>query len=380
MSDVVLANARLALPDRIVPHGWIAVADGRIAEFGEGIPPGRGKDMAGDLIMPGLVELHTDQLEAHYLPRPNVTWNPLAAVLAYDAEVAAAGITTVFDCFRVGTDERKLMNLDTTLLLMGKVGEAQGQGLTRVRHLAHLRCEICSDDVLTSAATILEQMPAAVISLMDHTPGQRQFRSLDLYREFFGRNSGMTSAELEDFIARRLDWSDRFSVPHRQGLVALARRHGVTLASHDDTTTEQVASAVGDGVRIAEFPVTLEAAATSHAAGIRVLMGAPNVVRGGSHSGNIAALDLAREGVLDILSSDYIPASLLLSAFQLAHEVPGIPLATALGTVTSAPAAAAGLTDRGTLAPGLLADIIRVDTRAEVPVVRSVWRSGERVM
>ncbi len=151
------------------------------------------------------------------------------------------------------------------------------------------------------------------------------------------------------------------------------------LASHDDTTLEHVAESVADGARIAEFPTTCEAAAASHAAAIAVMMGAPNLVRGGSHSGNVAAEDLARDGTLDILSSDYIPASLILAAFELARRVPGIELPQAIATVTLNPARAVGLDDRGAIAAGKRADLVRVHMSG-IPVVRTVWRGGHRVV
>ncbi len=379
-NDRVLTHARIVLPDRIIERGWLAMSDGHIVEIGEGKAPERGIDAGGDLLIPGLIELHTDQIEAHFLPRPGVVWHPLAAALSYDAQIAASGITTVFDCFRVGSDERKDMITENTLLLSDTVQQAQADGLLRARHLTHLRCEICSPDVVEATEAMLARRPAEIISLMDHTPGQRQFRSIDTLKEFYRRSSGMTEAQMDSFIANRLELHAQYAVPHRRALVALASQHGIRLASHDDTTAEQVAEAAADGVVVAEFPVTVEAATASHAAGIKVLMGAPNLVRGGSHSGNVAASELAHAGALDILSSDYVPASLLFAAFRLAAEVPGFTLPAAIGTVTAAPAEAAGLADRGVLQAGRRADMVRVSDSAEVPVIRAVWCAGRRVM
>lgn len=380
LEDLLLTNARIVLTDRVIERGWVAVSGGMITELGEGQAPGRGADLDGDLLIPGLVELHTDHIEAHFLPRPSVVWHPLAAAIAYDAQIAASGITTVFDCFRVGSDERKDVMIDNVLMLSQTVQQAQADGLFRVRHLTHLRCEVCSPDVITAAETMLAARPAEIMSLMDHTPGQRQFRDIEKLKDYYRRASGMSEAQMQTFIAERLELHGHYAEINRKALVAIARTHGIRLASHDDTTTEQVAEAVGDGVSIAEFPVTLEAAAASHAVGIKVLMGAPNVARGGSHSGNIAAIELAHAGVLDILSSDYVPSSLLLAAFHLAVQVPGITLPAAIATVTRAPAEAAGLSDRGQIAPGHVADLIRVTDRAEVPVVRTVWCDGRRVV
>jgi alpha-D-ribose 1-methylphosphonate 5-triphosphate diphosphatase len=166
---------------------------------------------------------------------------------------------------------------------------------------------------------------------------------------------------------------------HRAELVALAQRHGAVLASHDDSTAEEVAESAADGVALAEFPTTVEAARACRAAGITVMMGAPNLIRGGSHSGNVAAVELARHGLLDMLSSDYVPAALLLAAFRLPALVPGLSLARAVATVTANPARAVGLLDRGELAVGRRADLVRVHLAGEQPVVRETWRGGRRV-
>jgi alpha-D-ribose 1-methylphosphonate 5-triphosphate diphosphatase len=160
----------------------------------------------------------------------------------------------------------------------------------------------------------------------------------------------------------------------------LAKAHGVVTASHDDATLAHVEESIADGAAIAEFPTTVEAASACHRAGVAVLMGAPNVVRGGSHSGNVAAEVLAQRGVLDILSSDYVPASLLMAAFDLARRIDGLGLPAALRTVTLSPARAAGLTDRGQIAAGLRADLARVRVVRDLPVVREVYCGGRRVI
>jgi alpha-D-ribose 1-methylphosphonate 5-triphosphate diphosphatase len=375
----VLANARLVLADRVVERGWMAVAGGRILEIGEGGAPERGEDLRGDVLVPGLVELHTDHLESHYAPRPKVRWSPFGAVLAYDAQIAASGITTVFDSLRVGSDADSASLGEDVWTLAAAIQKAQDDGHLRVEHRTHLRCEVASPDVLDVAEAFVARFPAHMISLMDHTPGQRQFRDLETWRRFYARKSPLSDVELNAFVEKRLDLHARFSDRHRKRLVEIAREAGIALASHDDTTVEHVAESIADGVAIAEFPTTVAAAAASHAAGVKVMMGAPNIVRGGSHSGNVAAAELGRAGYLDILSSDYVPSSLLLAAFDLPRLIPGVELADAIRMVTLAPAAATGLTDRGQLAEGLRADLVRVHVSADGPVVRQVWRGGRVV-
>jgi alpha-D-ribose 1-methylphosphonate 5-triphosphate diphosphatase len=379
-SETVLGNARLVLADRVIEHGWVAFADGRIACYGEGKAPAGSEDAAGDLIMPGLIELHTDHLEAHYVPRPKVYWNPIAAVVSYDGQLATAGITTVLDSLRVWREDGAEDVDGRAGVLAAAISSARDGDLLRADHFLHLRCEIPMPDVVAEAKELIGRPDVRLMSLMDHTPGQRQFRDEVKLRDYYrGKGGGMTDAELDVLFERRFAYQKTYAASNMRAIVALAQEYRIPLASHDDTTEENVADAVRDRVAVAEFPTTMEAARGLHQAGIDILMGAPNVVRGGSHSGNIAAVDLAREGILDILSSDYIPSSLLMAALQLPRDVPAIDLASAVRTVTKTPAEAVGLSDRGEIAPGKRADAIRVHVAGDVPVVRSVWREGRRV-
>jgi alpha-D-ribose 1-methylphosphonate 5-triphosphate diphosphatase len=198
-------------------------------------------------------------------------------------------------------------------------------------------------------------------------------------RTYYARHGYVDEASFDAFVAERLAMHEEFAVKNRRALVATAHEAGAALASHDDATSEHVSEAIADRVSIAEFPTTLEAAEQSHDGGVRVLMGAPNIVRGGSHSGNVAAQDLAEAGRLDILSSDYVPASLILAAFALPRLTPRIDLAHALRLVTKNPAEATGLADRGEIAEGKRADLVRIRDAGGHPVVRMVWRAGLRV-
>lgn len=379
-SETVLGNARLVLADRVIEQGWVAMADGRIAEFGEGRAPAGSQDVAGDLVMPGLIELHTDHLEAHYVPRPKVFWDATAAVVSYDGQLATSGITTVLDSLRVWREDGAEDVDGRAGVLAAAITSAREADLLRADHFLHLRCEIPMPDVVEEAKELIDRPDVRLMSLMDHTPGQRQFRDEVKLRDYYrGKSGGMTDAELDVLFARRFAYQKAYAATNMRAIVALAHEYRIPLASHDDTTEENVADAVSDRVAVAEFPTTMEAARGLHEAGIDILMGAPNVVRGGSHSGNVAAVDLAREGLLDILSSDYIPSSLLMAALQLPRDVPTIDLASAVRTVTKTPAEAVRLADRGEIAVGKRADIIRVRVARDIPVVRSVWREGQRV-
>lgn len=377
-TETVLANARLVLGDD-VRAGHARVVAGRIEEIGEGQVPRGAEDLGGDYLLPGLVELHTDHVEGHLTPRPKVRWNPLAAVLAHDAQVAASGITTVFDCLRVWPDKRAIGMDGDAPLLADALTEAKAAGALRADHLIHLRCEVATDTVVEDAEALMDRHDIRLVSLMDHTPGQRQFVSVEQFRSYYMKKSGISEAEMDVIVATRLEFHERYARTNRAGIVAAAHRRGIVLASHDDATETHVAEAIGDGVAIAEFPTTEEAARLSHRAGIRVLMGAPNLVRGGSHTGNVSAEALAGAGLLDILSSDYVPSSLLWAAFDLPRRNPAITLPEAVRMVSRTPAEAAGLQDRGEIAPGKRADLIQVGLAGHIPVVKAVWREGKRV-
>jgi alpha-D-ribose 1-methylphosphonate 5-triphosphate diphosphatase len=301
-------------------------------------------------------------------------------VVAYDAQIVASGITTVFDSLRMGNDLDAVTHEDDVWEAAEAIAAARTQGLLRAEHRSHLRCEICPENAVAMTERFLSRHRVDLISLMDHTPGARQFRNIDAWKTYYGGKSGRPSAELDRVMVSRQALFETNYARHRKRLVALAKAHGIAVASHDDTTPEHVCESIADGVAIAEFPTTAEAATASRAAGISVLMGAPNVVRGGSHSGNVSAEALAREGVLDILSSDYVPAALLMGAFGLAHRIEGLGLPAALRTVSLHPARATGLEDRGEIAAGQRADLIRIHMAGDLPVVREVYRGGRRTL
>jgi alpha-D-ribose 1-methylphosphonate 5-triphosphate diphosphatase len=376
----ILSHARVVLADRVIKDGWIAVVDGKIADLGEGRAPEESENLAGDFVLPGLVELHTDHIEAHYMPRPKVYWDPVAAVVSYDAQLATSGITTVLDSLRVWREEGADQIGGEASVLASAIGRARDANILRCDHFLHLRCEVPMPDVVAETTELLGRTDVRLLSLMDHTPGQRQFRDEEKLRTYYrGKSGGLTDSELDILFARRREYAERHAPENYRTLVALASKRGIPLASHDDTTNEHVAQSVQDGVAIAEFPTTLEAAQGLHAAGVRVLMGAPNLVRGGSHSGNVGTAELAKAGVLDVLSSDYLPASLLMAVFALPEVAPGIALPAAVRAVSKTPAEAVGLHDRGEIAIGKRADLVRVRIVRDLPVVRAVWRCGRRV-
>lgn len=375
---MILANAELILPDRVM-RGAVHIEDGLIARITEGaeVPPGA-EDCDGAHLAPGLIELHTDNLERHLRPRPGVDWPHSAALFAHDGELAAVGITTVFDALRVGTVIRdQAAEPRYARALADELNALVAAGRMRISHHIHLRAEICSETLLDELAEFGAEDRVRLVSLMDHTPGQRQFRDLSKLAQYMQGKHGYSDAEFADHTARLRDMRDRVGPAHEAGAVAAAKRLGAVLASHDDTTADHVATSAGHGVRLAEFPTTLEAASACHDHGIMVMMGAPNLIRGGSHSGNVSAADLAQAGHLDILSSDYVPAGLLAGAMILARIWDDLP--RAIATVSANPARAAALADRGQIASGLRGDLIRFRLIDDTPVMRETWVRGTRV-
>ena len=381
-TETVLTNARIVLVDDVI-SGSVQIVDGRIADVSNGASKAAGAiDLDGDHLIPGLVELHTDHLETHYHPRPRVNWPPIPAALAHDAQIVAAGITTVYDAVYVGNHAfaRHERTANDSVVLVKAVADAQDAGLLRAEHHVHLRCEIVDDGVVEGVKAMLGQTDVRLMSLMDHTPGQRQFVNVDKLREYYAGKEGMTDAEIDRYIEDRVAQQERVARTHRDDVVEIAKERGIPLASHDDATVEHVEEACADGVSISEFPTTEAAAKAAHAKGLMVLMGGPNVVRGGSHSGNVSARTLAETGTLDILSSDYVPASLVMSACFLAREIDAMDLPAAIRLVTANPAGAVGLDDRGEIAIGKRADLVRLHFAKDVEAVRSVWREGIQVL
>lgn len=377
--EQILTNARV-VTDSEVFLGTVAVRDGLIYD----VCPGRSQlpqaqDMEGDYLLPGLVELHTDNLEKYMNPRPGVDWPPESAVLAHDAQVVAAGITTVFDALAIGDVNPKGNRMRQLPIMQQAITRAEQRGHTRAEHRLHLRCELSHEQTLEVFNALVESPLVQMVSVMDHSPGQRQFVKMEKYREYYQGKYHLNDAEMEAFIEKQIENSGRYSNEYRRSIADECRQRSLSLASHDDATIEHVQESAAYGMSIAEFPTTVEAAVGSHRLGLKVLMGAPNIVRGGSHSGNVAAADLAAQGVLDILSSDYYPASLLQAARLLADESADYDLPRAVRTISLAPARAAGLHDRGEIRVGLRADLVRVQSHDKQFVVHHVWRGGRRV-
>ena len=377
-SETIITNARIVTADAVL-DGTLKIADDRIGALDTGRSSANcAVDFAGDYLLPGMVELHTDNLERHVAPRPGVRWNMLPSVLAHDAQLTAAGITTVLDAVRIGDGRSEIGRGRVAVECIDGIQKAREAGLFRADHYLHIRCEVSDPSTLDAFDEIADRPLLRLASVMDHTPGQRQFTDLGQWKRYYGERYGKSDSELDEMFAEMKGHADRHSDPNRRGIATRCLDRGLKVASHDDATEAHVEEAIGLGLTIAEFPTTMEAARIASARGLRTVGGAPNVVRGGSHSGNIAVEDLAREDILDALSSDYIPSSLVHSAMVL-HRRLGLDLPDAVNKVSRNPATMAGFDDRGEIAVGKRADLVRVRDVHDVPVVIQVWRDGRQV-
>ena len=378
MSELVIGNARVVMRDDVV-HGSLHVLAGRIADVDATRAVTAGAtDLEGDYLIPGLVELHTDVLEKHAFPRPSARWPEVAAVVAHDGQLIAAGITTVLDSLAIGYVYDGGQRARNPLPLIAAIEQARAGGLLKADHLLHLRCEVSTEHVVTDFTPHAGHPLVRLVSLMDHAPGQRQFTNVAKYREYNQGKYGLSDAEIDALIEKRIADREKYGDVHRAALLRLCEASRVPLASHDDATIAHVEEAVKAGMVIAEFPTTIDAARAARAYGLAVIAGAPNLVMGRSHSGNVSVAELAAAGLLDILSSDYVPASALHGAFLL-HRRYGWPLPDAIASVTATPAERIGLDDRGEVAPGRCADLVRVRVVDDIPLVVAVWRDGRRV-
>lgn len=381
MSLTILTNVQIVTAEEDFV-GTITFDETGIVDISSGKTSAAGaEDGEGDLCIPGLIEMHTDNVEKHLEPRPGVSWpSSIAALLAHDTQMVGAGVTTVYDAISVGDyeeDGRRNALLNKTV---EGIKYGTQHGLFRAEHMMHMRCEVCDAAVVDMFQPLVNDPVVRLVSLMDHTPGQRQWRDLSKMKQFHSKRRTYTDKELEEFVAIRLAKQVKYADKHRQQIIDLWRPRGLPMASHDDTTPEHIEAAVREGIHIAEFPTTIEAAQLASEAGMRNVMGSPNLVRGGSHSGNVSAKELADNRILHALSSDYMPISLLHAAVKL-NEEHDYTLANAIATVTKNVADMLSLHDRGELKVGKRADIVKFKRVGDgSAAVSTVYRQGVRVL
>lgn len=377
-AETILTNAFLVLPAEVI-HGTLVIRDGRIADAQTGrshVPAAR--DLEGDHLIPGIVDVHTDNLERQVQPRQNARWPSRSAMIAHDAQCAAAGVTTVFDALCLGDLGFDQGRGQTFLDGVADLDALTQAGVMRSEHFLHLRCELPAADMVPAMDPVADHPLVRMVSLMDHSPGVGQYRDIPRYVTMRRKQTSMTVEQVQGRIAELLAQRERLREPQRRWLLDRIRHRNLPVASHDDDSAEEVRRNLADGIAISEFPVAMEAAEAARDAGVAVIAGAPNIVRGGSHSGNVAAADLVRAKAADAFASDYVPASMIEAAWRTVEQT-GITLPAAVAMIAEAPARMARLPDRGRLEAGLRADLVQVRPVQDIPVVRRVWREGRRV-
>lgn len=378
MDTFRLVHADLVLPSGVVRDASLTVEGGRISSIdgvgSRGVPE---RSAGRSLVMPGVVDLHGDGIEQAVQLRPGVH-APLAFALhRADLRCAAAGVTTTYHALSFAGREQGLRDERTVLELIELIAEPPTPML--VEHRVHCRYEIGYPDGASSIERLIERGVCGVVSLMDHTPGQGQFHSMDVAVEYLMRTYGIDQGEASAIIGERLPVADARVAQRMLELGRFAVSHGVPVASHDDDTPERVRLVAGVGATISEFPMNREAAEAAREMGLAGVVGAPNAFRGRSQSKGPRAADMIAAGYATILCSDYSPESMIPGAFRLAEEL-SWPIERALALITSNPAASLNLPDRGLLAVGLRADLVAVDASGPFPRVTDTWLAGRRAV
>jgi alpha-D-ribose 1-methylphosphonate 5-triphosphate diphosphatase len=373
MNRLLLTNARVVFATEIRNKVAVLIEDGVIAAFDpEYAGDARIIDLSGRLLMPGMIDLHCDALEKEVEPRPNVHFPLDFACAQADKRNAAAGITTVYHALSFANHELGVRNNAFAADIARAVCDWQAHAL--IDNRVHARYEITDETAPPILTALLENRHAHMISFMDHTPGQGQFKDVAAFRSYLANTYKTSDAALDDILVGKARAAES-AAGRIEAVAAVARRLGVSIASHDDDTPEKVDAVAAMGAVISEFPINLETARAARAKGLATLYGAPNVLRGKSQSGSMRALDAVIEGVADCLCGDYSPAALLPSVLRL-PELADIPLHQAIALVTRNPARAAGLRDRGEIAVGMRADLIAVKSLGGLPQAERVWVHG----
>jgi alpha-D-ribose 1-methylphosphonate 5-triphosphate diphosphatase len=350
----------------VVPHGTAGVAGtgGKIHDFGD------------RLLVPGFVDLHSDAIEKEIEPRPGASFPVPHALVDLDKKLAMSGITTMFHA--VAFNDESLVGQRGTAVAAQTINEIVqcNRQTLQVDNLVHARYEITSFNSIPVLKRLLREKSIRLLSLMDHSPGQGQFKSLESWKKYHIPVYNMAEQDVDSFIKDKIE-KRTTSVQYLEELTSCARGLGVTLASHDDDTTGKVDLMYELGIGISEFPLNAETAAYAQKRQILTGMGAPNVVRGQSQNGNISARSLIEQGLCDFLCSDYHPCSMLQAVYTMHREI-GIELAQAYAYVSTTPAQIGGLVDRGKIEQGLLADILVVED-SNLPKIVMTLKDGTSI-
>ncbi|MGA1932226.1 alpha-D-ribose 1-methylphosphonate 5-triphosphate diphosphatase [Arcobacter sp. YIC-464] len=364
-SKNVLINEEFVPADVVIKGEFIE----RIDEYGKNEAA---VDLGEKKIAPGIVDLHSDAIEKEIEPRPNATFPVELAVAELDKKLSMAGVTTMFHAIGFEENPKKKRSIDLAISQIEEINKANDKHLG-VDNYVHARFELSCDEAVEPIKEVISKGMVKLVSLMDHSPGQGQFKSLESFKSYYGSYYDLNEEELQKVIDKKTNKNE----DKINDLIAYAKEHNLTLLSHDDDCIEKLDGLLNLGVQISEFPLDLEVAKYAVSKGIATGMGAPNIVRGGSQSGNIAAIELVKEGVCKYLCSDYHPTSMLQAVYRMKEDA-NLDIAKGFSMVTSTPAAYGNLSDRGEIKEGKRADIIVVDD-THIPKVVLTLKDGESI-
>lgn len=378
----VITNGTLVLPDHLLTHHSVLL-EGEVIQAiipDEKLPkhfPGKVIDAAGGFIMPGFIDMHSDYIEQIAAPRPTSLMDFELALYEAERELLTHGITTMYHSLSLmgsGTfDEKPIRNSENVVKLLQLIHDSNYKHHL-IHHRMHLRFEIDNFEQVELAKELMSEDKVQLFSIMDHTPGQGQYRDLEKYRLILAGYHDGDYQVVDNLVTSSMN-SERLSHQEIESLSACAGSCQIPLASHDDDTLEKLDYVESLGAKISEFPITLEVAQAARAKGMFTVGGAPNILLGRSHAGNLSVKEGVAAGAISILCSDYYPAALLHGVFQLWQE--GIlPLNEAVNLVTQNPAQALELSEVGRLEVGKMADLIVVQVKGHLPMVTQTFVKG----
>ena len=378
---IAIRNGKIVTPDRIIEDQVLFIDGDRILGFSSGaIDAERVVDAHGRYIIPGLIDVHSDKIEQYIHPRPASQVDFEFALKVSERDFLSAGITTMYHSLAMFKDEifgsctfRSKENVQKMANLIANIHQRNHL----IRHRMHLRIEIDNLETFDIVRDMIGQGKAHLISFMDHTPGQGQYSDLVVYHETVSKHNGKEISSLGfDGVLEYHKDKDTLSFGQLKELAAIAHESGISVASHDDDTEEKLLLNKTLGVDVSEFPITLSAAKTAKSLGLYTVVGAANILRNGSHSGNLSATEAVLEDCADIICSDYYPAAILHSLF-LMHSKYGVPLPQMVNRATLNPARAMRTDkDYGSVVPGKKADLLVVDILDGYPVITHAFVDG----
>ncbi|MEK7391172.1 MAG: phosphonate metabolism protein PhnM [Fibrobacterota bacterium] len=377
MTDFVVNNCRAVLPETVLENASVRVENGVIVEIRQGRSFDGGIDAKDAWLMPGFVDIHSDAIEKAVEPRPGARFPTEIAVRELDRQLAACGITTMFHSLSFADMEDGLRSNNAAAAIIEEIHDLAPS--LRVDTLVHSRFEVTDLGAVPYLETLAAEGKIHLLSLMDHSPGQGQYRDVAAYKGYYGKVYNKSDEELDRILSRKAQARENGQSEAIAKLVGLCKRHEVALASHDDDTRQRIEWCVQEGVSISEFPTNLETALAARELGVKTCLGAPNIVRGGSQAKNMSARTAIESGCGDILCSDYLPLSILHAVFLLdLWGVRGLPEAASMASL--APAIATGIdTLTGSVEIGKRADLILVERRHGLPDILRTWSRGREI-